>query len=157
MMARHCILGAFRGLLVAASLLSAASCGGGGSGSPTSPTPTYPQVAGNYAGTISIVFPELGVTLNCPATTVVTQSGSTVNVAPIVAGGECDMSIPLGQATIDSTGAIAGGGTGSYDEPSCGTYNYSGSGGFFGREFRVSIVATSSTCLNMNITIIMSR
>ncbi len=67
------------------------------------------------------------------------------------------MSVPFGEGTIDNTGAFQGQSTGTYNEPSCGTYNFSGSGGFFGREMRISIVGTSSTCFNFNMTVILSR
>jgi hypothetical protein len=76
-----------------------------------------------------------------------------------VLAGDCgNVSIPLGQATIDQTGAINGGSaTGTNTDPSCGTYNYTASGGFFGKEFRLSMSATSSTCLNFNFTMTLTR
>jgi hypothetical protein len=134
------------------------ACGGGGS-SPSSPTPQLPSVAGSYSGLTSFAFPELGMSLTCPASTTVTQSGSTVSVAPIVLRGECGaLSIPLGQGTIDATGAIDGGSvSGTYNEPSCGTYQMIGSGGFFGRDFKLSISATSATCYNFNMTATLTR
>ena len=142
-----------------AFIVLAAACGGGGS-SPTSPppTPTIPNVAGNYSGSATFNFPELATTLTCPASTSVTQSGSTVNVAPIILTGQCqNISIPFGQATIDNTGNLGGSQSGSYNEPSCGTYNYTGSGGFFGRDLRISLNATSRTCYNFNFTATLTR
>lgn len=138
--------------------VAAASCGGEDS-SPTAPTPVIPSVAGAYSGSATIALPEMAVSATCPASTVVTQSGATVNIAPIVLRGECgNMSIPLGPTTIDTTGAIdPTGSSGTYNEPSCGTYRYTASGGFFGRELRISMSATSATCFNMNLTILMSR
>ena len=132
---------------------------GGGSGSPTAPTQSMPNVGGNYSGALTIVFPELATSVSCPGTTSVTQSGSSLNIAPIILSGQCaGLSIPLGAATIDATGNLAGGAaTGTYTDPSCGTYTYTGSGGFFGREMRISMNATSRTCYNMNITILLSR
>ena len=41
--------------------------------------------------------------------------------------------------------------------PSCGVYSYSGSGGFFGRDFRISLNAVSRTCYNFNMTMNLSR
>jgi hypothetical protein len=136
----------------------AASCGGKDS-SPSSPTPTIPSVSGSYSGSATLTLPELQVSLTCPASTAVTQSGNTVNIAPIVLKGDCgSMSIPLGSTTIDTNGAIdPTGSTGTFDDPSCGTYKYAGSGGFFGRELRISMSATSSTCYNFNLTIVLSR
>jgi hypothetical protein len=81
-----------------------------------------------------------------------------VNIAPLILGAACGgMSMPLGQVTIDSTGAIAGPNTGTYNEPSCGVYDVTASGGFFGRELRMSVNATSRTCYNFNMTITLSR
>jgi hypothetical protein len=136
-------------------LLPLVACGGG---SPSAPTPQTPNVVGNYSGSTVISAPELGGQITCPTTTTVTQSGTTVTIAPLVLGGECDnISIPLEQVTIDNTGAIQGQNSGTFDEPSCGRYTYTGSGGFFGRELRLSLNATSSTCPNFNLTMTLSR
>ena len=146
--------------LFLALALSAAACGGGGSNSPTAPTPQIPNVTGNYSGTTLMVFPELGASarVSCPTTTTVTQSGSTVNIAPFNLRGECgNVSIPMGQTTIDTTGSIGGASNFTYDDPSCGRYTASASGGFFGREMRIAINAVSQTCYNFNMTITVSR
>ena len=71
------------------------------------------------------------------------------------AGGECDSSFPLEEATIDTTGAIQGE-SGTEDEE-CGRYDWAGSGGFSGRTFQVSITATSATCPDFNMTVNLSR
>lgn len=146
-----------RHLAVGISLLVLSACGGGGS--PTSPTPTTPSVAGSYSGTATFTFPALQTTVSCPASTTVTQSGKSVSIAPIVLRGDCDtLSIPFGQVTIDSTGAFEGGNTtGTFNEPTCGTYSVVGSGGFFGRELRISVTATSATCVNFNFTAVLNR
>lgn len=148
-----------RGVVVAIVVAVVAVACGGKDSSPTAPTPVIPSVAGSYSGSATIAMPELVVSATCPASTVVTQSGATVNIAPIVLGGQCgNMSIPLGPTTIDLTGAIdPTGSSGTYNDPSCGTYKYSASGGFFGRELRISLSATSATCYNMNLTVLMSR
>lgn len=147
--------------IVFAFAVFAVACGGGGgsNGGVTAPTPTIPSVSGNYSGNATFTFPELQLTLTCPATTTINQSGRTINAAPLVLRGDCDLlSIPLGQTTIDETGAIeSGSATGSYNEPSCGVYNFTISGGFFGRELRISMVATSATCYNFNFTATLSR
>lgn len=148
-------------LILGAILL--ASCGGGsdsgGNRNPVAPTPQIPNVTGNYSGSTTVAFPELTRSVTCPTTTSVTQSGSTVNIAPLQMTGQCGtLSLPVGQVTIDGTGAILGQTSGSYFDASCGgTYNYTGSGGFFGRDLRVSLVYISSVCYNMNITINLSR
>lgn len=141
------------GLLVSSI---AAGCGGNDS---TGPSKSIPNVTGNYSGTTTFSFPELATTLSCPTTTSVTQSGSTVSIAPLQLAGACSAnglsSLPLGSTTIDNTGAFANE-SGSTTE-ACGVYNWTGSGGFFGRDLRLSLVYTSRTCYNMNVTINLSR
>jgi hypothetical protein len=141
------------------AVLSASACGGDGGNGPTGPSSTIPNVTGNYSGNTTITFPELSTQLNCPTSTSVTQSGATVSIAPLVLRGDCGgVSVPLGQVTIDATGALGGGSeSGTYTEPSCGTYNYAASGGFFGRELRISMTASSSTCYNFNFTATLAR
>lgn len=143
--------------LVTFAVLAFSGCGGD-SNSLTSPDrSSIPQVAGNYSGTLTAALPELGERMDCPASTVVTQTGSVVSVAALTLSGECgSMSIPMGQATIDSNGSFPNE-SGTYTEPSCGTYSYTLSGGFFGRELRFSVVMTSSTCLNINANGTLSR
>lgn len=142
-------------LAVAVYVLSTAC----GSSSPTAPTPQTPNVVGGYTGTVTVNLPEVPTSRTCPANTNVTQSGSTVTIAPIVLGGTCNnLSIPVGQATIDTTGAITGPNTGTFFEPNCGgNYTYTASGGFFGRELRLSMTGTSGTCLNFNFTAVLTR
>ena len=138
--------------LVSIIVLGLSACGGDNK-SPTSPTPlpttpTFPQVSGNYSGSITFSYPEVPLTLTCPATTVITQSGSSVSMTPLLLSGDCaGDSLPLGTVTIDTNGAITDDGMDTYTED-CGTYNVTGSGDFFGRELRFSLVATSTTCLN---------
>lgn len=142
--------------LIAVCLISvAAACGGKG---PTTPAgPQFPAVAGSYAGTTTVVFPELDVTITCPTTTTVTQTNANLSIAPFVLTGACGtLSVPIGAVKIDSNGSLEGG-SGNYTDPSCGVYNYVASGGFFGRELRMSVVATSSTCFNFNMTITLTR
>jgi len=138
--------------------LALAACGGGSSEGVTgSSAPTMPQVAGSYTGTLDITFPELGTSLSCPGSTVITQSGSTISLTPFVAAGACGgMSVPVGFRSIDSNGVVPDE-SGSFNEPTCGIYNYFASGGFSGRELRFSVNATSNTCWNMNITGVLSR
>ena len=79
-------------------------------------------------------------------------------MAPLVLGGVCgNVSIPVGAGVIDATGALMGATSGTYNEPSCGTYSWTGSGGFFGRELRMSINATSQTCYKFNLTMNLTR
>jgi hypothetical protein len=144
--------------LVLCALLLLVGCGGG---NPSAPTPKIPNVVGIYSGTTTVTLPELHASVTCPTTTSVTQSGTTVNIAPLELGGQCDnfplRRQPVGQVTIDNTGNIQGQATGTYDAASCGRYQYFASGGFFGRELRLSLNATSSTCSNINMTLTLSR
>lgn len=141
-------------LIVLIVLFSA--CGGD---SPTAPTrPQYPDVAGRYSGTVSIFYPQVGRTLACPATTAVTQNGNLVSIAPVALTGACgSLSIPVGDLTIDENGSL-GNQTGSVTDP-CGLYTYSASGGFFGREYRFSLIyaSTSSRCITFNVTGTLTR
>ncbi|MGE3342575.1 MAG: hypothetical protein AB7L71_03980 [Vicinamibacterales bacterium] len=145
-----------RKLLVLLLPLFFTACGDGGNNL-TGPTSTIPNVAGNYSGTMTASLPELGRSVSCRATTTVTQGGGgSVSIAPIQLTGDCGLtSLPFGSATIDATGSL--GSTTATLRESCGTYNASGSGGFFGRELRLSMVYVSSTCYNMNITITLTR
>ena len=148
-------------VIVVLALCITAACGDGNS-SPTAPSPiqpAFPQVSGNYSGSITLTYPEVPLTVTCPATTVITQSGSSVSIAPLLLSGACAGvldSLPLGTVTIDTNGAITDDGRDTYTED-CGTYNVTGSGGFFGRELRFSLVATSTTCLNLNFTAVLTR
>ena len=134
-----------------------AGCGGGDGSSLTGPSSTIPNVTGNYLGNTTMTFPELSRSVTCPTSTSVTQSGNTVSIAPLTLAGTCgNMSIPVGQATIDATGSFPNE-SGTFSDPSCGSYNYTASGGFFGRDLRLSINATSRTCYNLNMTITMTH
>lgn len=153
-----------RRFLLAAVILCAAfasACGGGGgegANGITGPSSRIPNVVGNYSGTTTVTFPELGQSITCPTSTSVTQSGSTVSIAPLILAGQCgNVSVPFGQGTIDATGSLGGQTTTTYTDPSCGTYNVIASGGFFGRDLRLSVNATSRTCYNLNMTINLSH
>ena len=94
-MRRHTI--AILGLLLAA-------CGGEGGTDLTAPSKSIPDVTGNYSGSTTIAFPDLGQSVTCPTSTSVTQSGTTISIAPLAMTGSCGtMSIPVGQATIDAS------------------------------------------------------
>jgi hypothetical protein len=129
-------------------------CGGNDSSGPSN---QIPDVTGSYNGTTTVTFPAIPRTVACTSSTSVTQSGSSVSIAPLqLSGAECPtLSISVGSATIDATGAI-GSASGTVSQ-SCGTYSYTRSGGFVGRNLRMSFVYTSSTCVNMNISIDLSK
>lgn len=134
----------------------AVGCGGGGN-NVTGPTRSqFPSVGGNYSGTTTVTFPELRESVSCPTTTTITQTGSNISIAPLQLGGACGgMSVPFGSMTIDANGSL-GSGSGTYSD-SCGLYNYVISGGFFGRELRISATFTSRTCWTRNFTINLVR
>src|SRR4051794_7890929 len=140
-------------LAVCLLIVPLVACGGNSA----APTAQIPNVSGNYSGNTTLVLPETTQQIVCPTTTSVTQSGSTVNIAPIVLSGDCGgLSFPVGQQTIDNTGNIQGATTETMTEE-CGVYNITGSGGFFGRDLRISMNATSTTCPDINMTINLSR
>jgi hypothetical protein len=136
-----------RPVLFAAIVLLCASCGGG---SPSGPSaPSVPSVAGNYSGTTTFTYPLVPLSFTCNSSTIVTQSGATVSMAPLTLTGSStctSLAIHIGQFIIDSTGAIPAHTSGTFNDPSCGTYSYSASGGFFGRQFSLELVANSATC-----------
>ena len=152
--------------IITLSLLAliATGCGGGGDGvtNPSTVSGTtsnrVPSVAGNYTGATTITYPEIPQTVSCNTTTSVTQNGSTVSIAPLqLSSGSCGgLSIPLGSTTIDAAGSLVNE-TGTYSDPSCGTYTYTVSGGFFGKDLRISWIGTSRTCYNANITVNLTR
>src|SRR5690348_3642335 len=73
------------GLIVLTPFL-VVGCGGNDS---TGPSKSIPNVTGNYSGNTTFSFPELATTFSCTTTTSVTQSGSTVSIAPLQLGGAC--------------------------------------------------------------------
>src|SRR5690242_3626067 len=120
-----------RGALLLSATLLLSACGGGSDLS--GPSNTIPNVAGSYSGTTTVSLPDLGESETCPTTTAVTQSGSNISMAALVLGGACgNMSIPVGERTIDATGSLGLGTTSTTQR--CGTYNLTASGGFFGRD-----------------------
>jgi hypothetical protein len=126
-----------------------AACGG--NGSPTAPSSPYPAVAGNYAGTITINYTSVGVSVNCPATTTVTQSGANVTLSQMNLGGACAgvfPSIPPADNQISTTGSLGSVTLNNLSVPSCGFYNVAASGGFSGTSFQFSFVytAVSTSC-----------
>jgi len=144
-------------LWLVVALLAATSWGCVESG--TNPTPDgIPTVAGNYAGTITLAFPDKGTSMTCSATTSATQSGSTVNITPIVLGGLCNgINIPIGTVIIDDTGDIPATVSGSTTNPDCGTYNYTVIGGFDGTDLELSATFNSTTCDDAILTLVLTR
>jgi hypothetical protein len=147
-----------RFLMVGLVALVATGCGS--DSNLTGPSSGIPNVAGNYRGTTTISYPELSATVTCDTSTSVTQgTGGSINLAPLQLGGECAQlgltSIPLGATSIDSTGALAS--ESGTSNATCGVYSYSMSGGFFGRDLRVSGLFNSNSCYDFNITINLTR
>lgn len=125
---------------------------------PAAPTPVYPSVAGTYTGTATFLTTAGNVT--CASNTAVSQAGRSVNLAAIQLGPECGVgTIPGGQFTISTTGALEIGSTTVFDNGCEGTYAVTGSGGFFDREFRLTLTYTSSTprCILRSFTTTMTR
>ena len=133
-------------------------CAGGCGGSPA-PTPVYPSVAGTYTGTAT--YTTTTFIVSCAANTAVSQASNRVNIAAIQLGPECGTGvIPGGQFTISTTGALEGIAPFTVAESGCqGTYNVTGSGGFFDRELRLTFTYTSGTpaCILRSFTTTMTR
>lgn len=115
-----------------------------------------PSVAGNYAGVVTAASPEHGESLQCPATTSVTQSGNSVTVGAIRFGEPCDaVDFEVGTTIIDANGALPTART-TFTE-SCGIYTVTVSGGFSNQELRIVGTYLSDTCLDLTVTIALSR
>ena len=99
------------------------ACGGGSSGSPTSPSSQFSNVAGTYTG--QLVFSADGEFIaNIPARLVAVQSGSQVTINSRLTIGGVPTDLPAMTGNINRTGfftATAGGGSSApiYDED-CG-------------------------------------
>lgn len=142
--------------LIALAICTLATMACSSGTAPTSPT-QYPDVAGTYTGSVTVSFPDLARSISCLASTAVTQSGATLNIAPIVLGGPCgNLSIPMGAERIDQLGALSAPATGTIID-TCGTSTYTASGGFFGRELRLSMAVASTTCPRLNFTAVLTR
>ena len=147
-----------------AVLLASVACG---SSSPTAPSaPQALQVAGNYSGTAVITYTQLAVTVNASATMTVTQAGNAVNLASLVftIPNYGTLSLPLGETTIDATGAVSGQGMSASNvwSASCNAYQtYSATGTFVGRQFQGSMLATFSStaggCYNFTLAVTLNR
>jgi hypothetical protein len=152
---------------VAAILLGVgmAACGGDFSG-PTAapkptPLPTYVQVAGNYVGTVAVVFPQVGISRTCAASTTVNQANDVVYFLPIVEGPPCNDTFTLGTVVIDPNGRVP-----SFPETNAvqiGNCQYIEvlDGGFAGNQFRLSVALTvtppSTACPTITENIVLTR
>ncbi|HZT76418.1 MAG TPA: hypothetical protein VFA27_07160 [Vicinamibacterales bacterium] len=136
-------------------VLISSSCGSS-SDSPVAPTPTTPNVSGNYSGTITITYQLIGRSITCPASTIVTQSGSTVTLSPLTISGACPSigiaSLPGGDFNITNTGSLGSQSQNNIYMALCnGYYNASASGGFFGSTLQFTFiytVASGSACVS---------
>jgi hypothetical protein len=142
-------------LLSAVLSLVTAFVAGCGSSDSVAPTPTYPNVAGKYSGSITITYQLVGQSITCPATTTVTQSGPNVTLAPLSVAGVCPSlglsSFPAGDFLITNTGSLGTQSANNIPMASCnGTYNATASGGFFSSTLQftfVYTVASGNTCV----------
>jgi hypothetical protein len=131
-------------LLIAGCVGIATACGDGSS--PSSPSSSYPNVAGNYSGSTVLSYPSLGTSVTCPTTTTVTQSGANVSIAPLTFSGACASlgALPAGDFTMTTTGSLGSATATNIPLAFCnGSYNGSASGGFFGSTFQFSLVYTA--------------
>ena len=128
------------------------------SDSPTAPAPVYPAVNGTYTGTATFTTTTSSVT--CSANTAVSQAGDRVSIAAIQLGSECGVgTVPGGQFTISTAGALTIAPASVTDTACEGTYAVTGSGGFFDRELRITLnyASTASRCILRGFTTTMTR
>ena len=151
----------FRVVLPVLLYVLAVGCHGGGTGrseaTPTGPTSQFPVTGALasysptptgviYNGTATKAVPQLQQSMTCPTSTMVSQNGNTLTVAPLILAGEChNLLMPVGEMTLDSTGAITSSNSGSFIV-SCGTYTYTATGALVGDRLRLSIDAISEAC-----------
>ena len=130
-------------ILVVACAFPFVGCGSNSTG----PSSGFPDVAGNYSGTVTLTLSLIGESLTCPATVSVTQSGANVTFSPATFSGACTTvfpTLPLGSTTIDSTGSLGSLTENNLFVASCnGNYNVTGSGGFFNQTLQISIIYTA--------------
>lgn len=152
-----------RRVLVFAMLVCVGSAVGCGS-SPTSPSTfssstansssSSQSLAGNYVGSITITYATVGGSVTCPASTSVTQVGSTVTIGAITPSGACEgvgATPALGSFTIDNTGSLGTLTATNVPDSSCnGAFNQTITGGFSGTTLQFSFVftAVSGGCLS---------
>ena len=141
---------ASRVLAAVLGCVSLSGCGGGST--PTTPSPQYPAVAGNYSGAAKITLNKLGGSLDCPASTTVTQSGASVTLAPLTLTGACAGvgSVPLGRFALSTTGALALSQNNVPIADCNGAYNATADGGFSGStlQFSLALTAVSGGCVS---------
>ena len=130
------------------------------SGSPTEPSPTYPQVAGTYSG--PVIGRALGVEANAGTmTATVAQSGNQVTINASVAG-PISRTLPTLTGTINETGlftATAGGGSrGPFNDPDCGQIQItSATLAFVGSTMTIVEDATSEFCGQISLEATLTR
>lgn len=128
-------------------------CGGGSPTNPSPAVPTYPSVAGNYAGSMTFTFSTLGGSLICPVSTSVTQTGASVTIGALTPSGTCANLGPspgLGTFTMTTTGSLGTTTLNGLPNAACtGGYNATFTGAFSGSTFQFSFAytATSGDCL----------
>jgi len=79
------------------------ACGGGSSGSPTSPSSQFPNVAGTYAGQLSLKI-DGQVVENITARLIAVQSGSEVTINSRITIDGVPIDLPAVTGNIDATG-----------------------------------------------------
>ena len=86
--------------------------------------------------------------------------GDRVSIAAIQLGSECGVgTVPGGQFTMSTTGALTIAPASVTDIACEGTYAVTGSGGFFDRELRITLnyASTASRCILRSFTTTMTR
>ena len=131
-----------------------AACGGGSSGSPTSPSSQFPNVAGTYTGQLSFLINNQAVA-DVPGRLVAVQSGSQVTITATLTIDGVALNLAAVTGNINATGyftATAGGSSSDsvYDQ-TCGYVTPTGTSlTFSGNTARFVETATTDYCGNWN-------
>lgn len=140
-------------LLILATLITLAGCGGGNSLTGSSAS-KLPNVAGVYAGALHVDVDNSRL-FDGRATLTVNQSNASVTITGTITFGTDSAQLPPAQCQVDATGLLSGcqgGNSGSLTDTDCGTVSTTAPSGFFhGNALDYSESATTSFCGNVHV------
>ena len=140
--------------IVGLALCITAACGGSSS-SPTSPTPSIPNVAGTYSGSLTITSSLSADVLTGSARLSVVQAGSQLTITSEITFLGETLQLPAVTGTINATGfftATGGGGVTSESSGECGTFTTTSSTlTFSGNSARYVETVTTQYCGSLSL------